>query len=110
MMDVNFFGTLRLTKVVLPGMKARKSGHIIQCSSEHGVIGFPFSDIYTATKFAMEGFTECLAPMLRQFNVRYTYIQHNIINSNHCWFKGVSFEINCGAVSVEELYTKIWFY
>ena len=106
MMDVNFFGTLRLTKAVLPGMKARKTGHIIQCSSEHGVIGIPFTDVYTATKFAMEGFTECLAPMLRQFNVRYTFIQHIIINSYHRRFKGVSFEKNCGAASVEELYIK----
>ena len=86
MMDVNFFGTLRLTKAVLPSMKARKSGHIIQCSSEGGVIGIPFFDIYAAMKFAMEGLTECLAPTLRQFNVRYNYIQHIIINSNHCRF------------------------
>lgn len=55
-MDVDFivFGTLRLIKVVLPSMPC---GHIIQCSSEGGVIGIPFFDIYAATKFAIEGFT-----------------------------------------------------
>ena len=38
MMDVNFFGTLRLIKAVLPSMKARQSGHIINCSSEAGLL------------------------------------------------------------------------
>ena len=70
MMDVNFFGTLRLIKAVLPSMKARQTGHIINCSSEIGVVGIPFYDIYAASKFAVEGLTESLAPMLRQFNIR----------------------------------------
>jgi len=69
-MDVNFFGTLRLIKAVLPSMKARQSGHIINCSSEIGVIGLPFYDVYAASKFAVEGLSESLAPMLRQFNIR----------------------------------------
>ena len=71
MMDINFFGTLRLVNAVLPSMKARASGHIIQCGSEVGIIGVPFFEIYSATKFAVEGLTESLAPMLRQFNIRY---------------------------------------
>lgn len=70
MMDVNFFGTLRLVKAVLPSMKARQSGHIIQCSSAAGVVGMPFFEIYAASKFAVEGLTESLAPMLQQFNIR----------------------------------------
>ena len=70
MMDVNFFGTLRLIKAVLPSMKAKQSGHIINCSSELGVVGLPFYDSYVASKFAIEGLSECLAPMLRQFNIR----------------------------------------
>ena len=70
MMDINFFGTLRPTKAVLPSMKARQSGHIINCSSEGGIIGVPFWEAYSASKFAVEGLTESLAPMLRQFNIR----------------------------------------
>ena len=70
MMDVNFFGTLRLIKAVLPSMKARQSGHIINCSSEAGVIGVPFQETYSASKFAVEGLSESLAPMLHQFNIR----------------------------------------
>ena len=68
LVDVNFFGTLRLIKAVLPSMKARKSGHIINCGSEVGVSGVPFQEIYSASKF--EGLSERLAPMLRQVNIR----------------------------------------
>ena len=70
MMNVNFFGTLRLIKAVLPSMKARQSGYIINCSSEIGVVGLPFYEVYAASKFAIEGLSESLAPMLRQFNIR----------------------------------------
>jgi len=70
MFDVNFFGTLRLIKAVLPSMKARRSGHIINNSSVNGVVGVPFSDIYCASKFAVEGLSESLAPLLRQFDIR----------------------------------------
>ena len=68
--DINFFGTHRLIKAVLPGMKARQSGHIINNSSAFGVIGTPFFEIYCASKFAVEGLTESLVPILREFNIR----------------------------------------
>ena len=68
--NVNFFGTLRLIKAVLPSMKARQSGHIINHSSVGGIVGTPFADIYCASKFAVEGLSESLAPLLRQFDIR----------------------------------------
>ena len=68
--DINFFGTLRLIKAVLPNMKARQSGHIINNSSAFGVIGTPFFEIYCASKFAVEGLSESLVPTLKQFNIR----------------------------------------
>ena len=52
--DINFFGTLRLINAVLPSMKARESGHIINNSSVFGVIGAPFFEVYCASKFAVE--------------------------------------------------------
>ncbi|KAL9950345.1 hypothetical protein ACROYT_G042832 [Oculina patagonica] len=73
--DVNFFGSLRLIKAVLPSMKARQSGHIINNSSAIGFLGFPFFDIYCASKFAIEGLSESLAPILRQFDIRYTILE-----------------------------------
>ena len=68
--EVNFFGALRLIQAVLPGMKARQSGLIIQNSSHFGLVGNPFNELYCASKFALEGLTEALAPTLLHFNIR----------------------------------------
>ena len=68
--EVNFFGTLRLIQTVLPGMKAKQSGHIINNSSHAGILGWPFTELYPASKFAMEGLTEAMAPTLLHFNIR----------------------------------------
>jgi len=70
MFNVNFFGTFRLIKAVLPSMKARQSGHIINNTSVSGIMGMPFLEIYSASKFAVEGLSESLAPRLQQFNIR----------------------------------------
>ena len=68
--EVNFFGVVRLIQAVLPGMKARQGGYIVNVSSMAGEIGGPFNDIYCASKFALGGLTESLAPVLRQFNIK----------------------------------------
>jgi len=73
--DTNLFGTMRMLKAVLPGMKARRKGHIINVSSIIGVNGHPFTEIYSASKFAVEGLTESLAPTLRKFNIRCSLIE-----------------------------------
>ena len=70
MFDVNFFGAVRLIQAVLPGMKARRDGYIVNVSSVFGVTGGPFNDMYSAAKFAMGGLTESLAPVLKQFNIK----------------------------------------
>ena len=68
--EVNYFGALRLIQAVLPGMKARHSGHIINNSSHLGIVGTPFNALYCSTKFALEGLTEAIAPTLLHFNIR----------------------------------------
>ncbi|XP_078353073.1 retinol dehydrogenase 8-like [Oculina patagonica] len=75
MFDVNFFGSLRLIKAVLPSMKSRHSGHIIINSSAIGFLGLPFMDVCSASKFAIEGLCESLAPILLQFNIRCTIVE-----------------------------------
>ncbi|KAL9950341.1 hypothetical protein ACROYT_G042828 [Oculina patagonica] len=75
MFDVNFFGSLRLIKAVIPSMKARHSGHIIINSSVVGFLALPLMDVYCASKFAIEGLSESLAPLLRQFDIRYTILE-----------------------------------
>lgn len=59
-MEVNLFGLIAVTKSVLPHMRARRSGVIVNVSSMGGKIPFPFSSLYNATKFAVEGLTESL--------------------------------------------------
>jgi len=58
--ESNFFGTLKLTQVILPYMRKNRSGHIIQISSHGGVKAFAGFGIYNASKFALEGFSEAL--------------------------------------------------
>nr|XP_012291811.1 retinol dehydrogenase 8 isoform X1 [Aotus nancymaae] len=67
--DTNFFGSVRLVKAVLPGMKRRRQGHIVVISSVMGLQGVVFNDVYAASKFALEGFFESLAIQLLEFNI-----------------------------------------
>ena len=68
--DVNFFGVLRTIQAVLPYMKKRRSGLILNNSSLFGLVGAPFNELYCAAKFALEGLTESLAPTLLFFDIR----------------------------------------
>jgi NAD(P)-dependent dehydrogenase (short-subunit alcohol dehydrogenase family) len=67
--QINFFGVMRMTNAVLPFMRARKAGTVINMSSSGGVAALPFAALYCATKFALEGYTEALRHELRPFNV-----------------------------------------
>ncbi|KAM4880198.1 retinol dehydrogenase 8 [Sylvia borin] len=67
--DTNVFGVLRLARALLPQMKKRRSGHIVVVSSVMGLQGVVFNDVYSASKFAVEGLCESLAVQLLQFNV-----------------------------------------
>ena len=73
--DTNFFGVLRVCKAVLPGMRARGSGLIIQVSSLGGMVGLPFQGLYSASKFALEGLTESLRQEVAPFGVQVTLLQ-----------------------------------
>ncbi|XP_053298749.1 retinol dehydrogenase 8 [Pleuronectes platessa] len=73
--DTNFFGLARLVKEVLPGMKRRQSGHIVVMSSVMGIQGLLFNDVYSASKFAVEGFCESLAVQALKFNIKTTLVE-----------------------------------
>ncbi|HTH98246.1 MAG TPA: oxidoreductase [Stellaceae bacterium] len=60
MFDANVFGLAAMIRAVLPGMRARKSGHIINVTSVGGLIGFAASGYYSATKHAVEGLSDAL--------------------------------------------------
>jgi NAD(P)-dependent dehydrogenase (short-subunit alcohol dehydrogenase family) len=61
MFEINFWGLANMTRAVLPGMRARRSGHIVNISSMGGVRGAPAVGFYNATKFGLEGLSEALA-------------------------------------------------
>uniref|UniRef100_A0A673BYQ9 Zmp:0000001048 n=1 Tax=Sphaeramia orbicularis TaxID=375764 RepID=A0A673BYQ9_9TELE len=73
--DTNFFGLVRLVKEVLPDMKRRQSGHVVVMSSVMGIQGLLFNDVYSASKFAVEGFCESLAVQAMKFNIKTTLVE-----------------------------------
>ncbi|XP_051245280.1 retinol dehydrogenase 8 [Dicentrarchus labrax] len=73
--DTNFFGLARLVKELLPDMKRRQSGHIVVMSSVLGIQGLLFNDVYSASKFAVEGFCESLAVQAMKFNIKTTLVE-----------------------------------
>ena len=73
--EVNFFGLIEVVKAVLPGMRARKSGVIINVSSIGGKVTFPFSTLYHAAKFAVEGLTESLQYEVNPLGIRLKLVE-----------------------------------
>jgi NAD(P)-dependent dehydrogenase (short-subunit alcohol dehydrogenase family) len=74
-LETNFFGVLRVCRGVLPIMRGQGGGHVVNISSLAGVIGLPFSGLYSASKFALEGMTESLRHETRRFGVRVVLIE-----------------------------------
>ncbi|MFZ5916075.1 MAG: SDR family NAD(P)-dependent oxidoreductase [Chloroflexota bacterium] len=74
-MDVNALGVMAVTKAVLPHMRQRGEGHIINLSSDSGKVGFPFQGLYTAAKHAVEGFSEVLWHEVSPFGLKVTIIE-----------------------------------
>jgi NAD(P)-dependent dehydrogenase (short-subunit alcohol dehydrogenase family) len=67
--DTNFFGVLRVCKAVLPSMREKRVGLIINIGSLAGLLGLPFQGLYSASKFAIEGFTEALRLEVAEFGI-----------------------------------------
>lgn len=79
--ETNFFGVMRMTTAVLPGMRARRSGTIINISSLAGHIAAPFQGIYSATKHALEGYTETLWFEVEPLGIHVALIEPNFYKS-----------------------------
>jgi NAD(P)-dependent dehydrogenase (short-subunit alcohol dehydrogenase family) len=73
--ETNFFGLAALTRAVLPGMRARRRGHVVNISSIGGLVGNPGSGYYAATKFAVEGLSEALAREVEPLGIRVTLVE-----------------------------------
>jgi NAD(P)-dependent dehydrogenase (short-subunit alcohol dehydrogenase family) len=75
MFETNFFGLAALIRRVLPGMRERGRGHIINISSVGGLIGNPSAGYYNASKFAVEGLSEALAKEVEPLGIRVTVVE-----------------------------------
>ncbi len=80
-MDVNYVGPVALTRLVLPGMRARRRGRIINLSSVGGMMAMPTMAIYSASKFALEGATEALYYEVRPWGIGVSLIQPGFVHS-----------------------------
>lgn len=70
--ETNVFGVLNVIRGVLPTLRSQKSGHIINVSSGLGFFAFPSYGYYSATKFALQGFSESLAQETAHFGIKVT--------------------------------------
>jgi NAD(P)-dependent dehydrogenase (short-subunit alcohol dehydrogenase family) len=73
--EVNFWGSVRMINEVLPIMRAQRSGRIINLSSTGGFIGFPFRAFYAASKFALEGYTESLRYEVKPLGIHVSLVE-----------------------------------
>ena len=73
--DANVFGLFALTRAVLPGMRARRRGHVINITSVAGLAGYPGSGYYAASKHAVEGFSDSLAAEGLPLGIRVTCVE-----------------------------------
>ena len=80
--ETNFFGVVRMVKAVLPLMRRQMHGQIINVSSLAGLSPVPFLGIYSASKFALDGYTEALRLEVKPFNIRVSQIEPGFLRTS----------------------------
>lgn len=114
--EVNIFGLSRMTQLVLPSMRKNKFGKIVNISSMGGKMYTPFGGWYHATKFAVEGFSDCLRMEVKPFGIDVIIVEPGGIktewgtiaaNNLESSAKGGAYEemANSAAKNMRELYT-----
>jgi len=81
-METNFFGVVRVTQAVLPGMRWRGRGRIVNVSSVAGKMSMPLFGPYSASKFALEGMTDALRLELHPFGIEVVLLEPAYIRTN----------------------------
>jgi short-subunit dehydrogenase len=79
--DINVYGVMRMTKAVLPHMRAQRRGRVVNISSVIGFVPNPFMAIYAATKHAVEGYSGSLDHEVREHGVRILLVEPGPINT-----------------------------
>ena len=81
-METNFFGLLEITQAALPFMRAQRRGHVVNVSSVAGYKGIGGMPIYSASKFAVEGFSEGLAAETAHLGIKVTIVEPGAFRTN----------------------------
>jgi short-subunit dehydrogenase len=92
LMAVNYLGTVHATRAALPWMIDRGSGHIVNIGSIAGRLGAPFETAYSASKFAVVGFTEALAAELHGLGIQVSLVQPGPVRTHFTEARGVPFQ------------------
>ncbi|HEY1740915.1 MAG TPA: oxidoreductase [Acidimicrobiia bacterium] len=101
--DVNVFGLARMTQLVLPHMRARRDGYIVNVSSIGGKIWEPLGSWYHATKFAVEGLSDSLRAEVAGFGVKVIVIEPGAIHTEWGGIAADNVEANSAGTSYQEL-------
>ncbi len=81
-LETNFYGSVRMIKKVIPIMRSQGSGQIINISSSAGLLAVPNLGFYSASKFALEGYSEALKYEVEKFNIKVSVIEPAIFKTN----------------------------
>lgn len=80
--DVNVFGALHVLRAVIPHMRQRRSGHILNLSSQGGMVGYQGSSLYCATKHALEAISEGMAKEIAHLGIKVTIVEPSVFRTD----------------------------
>ena len=106
MLELNVLGLIAATQAALPGMTARKDGHIVNIASTAGHVSNPLAAAYSATKFGVVGFSESLRKEVHKDNIRVTVISPGMAATelrDHIAVEAVQTAVNSAAAAMRQL-------
>ncbi|MGH8416908.1 MAG: oxidoreductase [Pseudomonas sp.] len=96
--QTNVFGVFNMCRAVLPAMRNQRSGQVFNLSSVGGLIGMGGASLYSASKFAVEGFSEALAQEVASFGIRVTLVEPGVFRTDFLDSSSMAF----GALSLHD--------
>lgn len=79
--EINFFGTIRLIKAIIPIMRKQRNGTIVNISSMVGRFGVPLNAVYVSSKFALEGLSKSISFELQDFGIKVILVEPGVIQT-----------------------------